>query len=66
MKITKQTSPNECGVCVINSLLEHHYHIDDKVTVLNEARLTEDGLSIFNFEVLSQKLGLFAESYQLE
>jgi ABC-type bacteriocin/lantibiotic exporter with double-glycine peptidase domain len=66
MQITKQTNPNECGICVINSLVQHHYHICDKNTILNEAKLTPDGLSIFNFEVLAQKFGLFAETFQLE
>jgi ABC-type bacteriocin/lantibiotic exporter with double-glycine peptidase domain len=66
MQITKQTNPNECGICAINSLVDHYYHHNDKNVILNEAKLTSDGLSIFNFEVLSQKFGLFAETYQLE
>ncbi|GHU32812.1 hypothetical protein FACS1894166_06910 [Bacilli bacterium] len=65
MNITKQANPNECGVCVINSLVQHYYHIERKISILNDANMSTDGLSIFDFEVLAQKYGIFAESYQL-
>lgn len=66
MEITRQNSPNECGVCVINSFVKHFYNNSNKFEILNAANITEKGLSIFDFENLGQKFGLFIESYECE
>lgn len=66
MEITRQNSPNECGVCVINSFVKHFYNNSNKFEVLNAANISENGLSIFDFENLGQKFGLFIESYECE
>lgn len=66
MEITRQNSPNECGVCVINSFVKHFYKTSNKFHILNSANITENGLSIFDFENLAQKFGLFVESYECE
>jgi ABC-type bacteriocin/lantibiotic exporter with double-glycine peptidase domain len=65
MKITKQTNHNECGICVINSLVEYFYHRSNKIQILNKAKLSSDGLTIYDFETLSNEFGLNAETYQL-
>jgi ABC-type bacteriocin/lantibiotic exporter with double-glycine peptidase domain len=66
MRITKQSNPNECGVCVINSLVEHFYHKSIKLDILHNAKITSEGLSIFNFECLAQQYGIFVETFQLD
>lgn len=33
---------------------------------MNDAKLDEDGLSLFDFELLAQKYGIFAETYELD
>jgi ABC-type bacteriocin/lantibiotic exporter with double-glycine peptidase domain len=65
MEITNQTNFNECGVCVITSLVKHFYHKADKQSVLNDAKITDSGISIFDFEYLAQQHGIFVETYQL-
>jgi ABC-type bacteriocin/lantibiotic exporter with double-glycine peptidase domain len=65
MEITNQSNPNECGVCVINSLVQHFYHKSDKLAILHSANITEEGLSIFNFEYLAQQYGIFVETFEL-
>jgi ABC-type bacteriocin/lantibiotic exporter with double-glycine peptidase domain len=66
MEITKQTNSNECGICAITSLVKHFYTYADKNQILNQANLTENGLSIFNFELLAQRFGLLVDTYQME
>lgn len=66
MQVTKQQSQNECGVCVINSYVQHFYKHSDKTKILNSANINENGLSVFDFENLGAKFGLFIESYQCE
>jgi hypothetical protein len=33
---------------------------------MNDANLDEDGLSLFDFELLAQKYGIFAETYEMD
>lgn len=65
MKVTKQSNPNECGVCVINSLLHYFYRFDDKQAVLDYAQLHHQGLSLFEFESTCCHFRLSALSYEL-
>ena len=65
MQITKQTNPNECGICVINSLILHYYKHSDKNKIFSEAVVTDKGLSIYEFETLCLNNGLQPSSYQL-
>jgi ABC-type bacteriocin/lantibiotic exporter with double-glycine peptidase domain len=65
MRVTKQSNPNECGICAINSLVEHFYHKDIKLEIMHNACITPEGLSIFNFECLAQQYGIFIETFQL-
>jgi ABC-type bacteriocin/lantibiotic exporter with double-glycine peptidase domain len=65
MEVTNQTNPNECGICVINSLVHHFYRKSNKLAILNDANMTNEGLSIFNFEYLAQQYGIFVETFQL-
>lgn len=66
MEVTKQNSINECGVCVINSFVKHYYKHSNKEKILNAANLSSNGLSIYDFENLGQKFGLYVESYECE
>lgn len=68
LEITNQTNDQECGVCALTSL-HNYYYSHEKVSkdkVLDEANICENGLSIFDFEVLAQKLGLECESYEMK
>lgn len=66
MQITNQLNPNECGVCVVNSLVHHFYGFNDKLSVLDKANLGPDGLTIFDFELLCSKFNIYAESYTMD
>ena len=67
MHITKQTNHNECGICVLTSLTKFfHKNNIDKISVLNQANVKEQGLSLFDFEILAQKLGINTDTYEME
>jgi ABC-type bacteriocin/lantibiotic exporter with double-glycine peptidase domain len=67
MNITRQSSPNECGVCVLTSLFETlHKKPIDKISVLNKANIQERGLSLYDFEHLANSLNMNTEVYELE
>jgi ABC-type bacteriocin/lantibiotic exporter with double-glycine peptidase domain len=67
MNITKQTNHNECGVCVLTSLTKFfHKNNVDKISILNQANIKDNGLSLFDFEMLAQKLGIYTEVYEME
>lgn len=66
MKITKQTNPIECGVCVINSLTNHFYHKNDKASLLDRAIITDNGMSLSSFELLALEAGIYAESFDCD
>ena len=63
MEITKQKSSLECGVCVINSFVKHYYNQNIKHEILDSANITDNGLSIYDFELLGQKYNLLIESF---
>ncbi|MCF0227808.1 MAG: bacteriocin ABC transporter ATP-binding protein, partial [Malacoplasma sp.] len=65
MRITKQTNSNECGMCVVNSLMQHYYRHSDKNKIVSDAVVTDKGLSIFEFESLCLNNGLEPFSDQL-
>ncbi|MDR0545759.1 MAG: hypothetical protein LBG49_02440 [Mycoplasmataceae bacterium] len=66
MHITKQLNSNECGVCVVNSLVNHYYGVNDKQTILNKANLSKDGLTLYDFETLCMNFNIYAESYTMD
>lgn len=68
MNITKQTTPNECGICVLTSLYRYFNGKKriDKISILNNANISEQGLSLYDFENLASKLGINTEIYELE
>lgn len=65
MKITNQDSPNECGVCVINSLINYFYHRNNKNELLNNVTIGPNGMNVFEFESLCFKYHLTPESYEI-
>lgn len=66
MKVTQQTTANECGICVINSLIEHYFHTDKKYELVNAIDGSyQNGLSITQFEKLCVDNHLIPYSYEL-
>lgn len=66
LTITQQTNEYECGVCAITSLHNYYYHQKIcKEQVLNASHISNNGLTIFDFEVLAKKANLDCESYQI-
>ncbi|MCF0125066.1 MAG: hypothetical protein HUJ68_04805 [Clostridia bacterium] len=65
MLITKQTNSNECGMCVVNSLVQHFYKHSDKNKIVSEAVVSDKGLNIYEFETLCLNNGIQPMSYQL-
>jgi ABC-type bacteriocin/lantibiotic exporter with double-glycine peptidase domain len=63
---TNQLNYNECGICVINTLIKHFYRHDIKHQLLNEANITDKGLSVYDFEEICSKHGIFTESFQVD
>jgi len=65
--IVNQTNEQECGVCVLTSLHNYYYkhNIIEKQQILDESKINIDGMSIFDFEVCANKLGLQCESYEI-
>lgn len=68
IKIVKQKYPNECGVCVLTSF--HNYYFKDrqieKSKVINIANLKKQGISIYDLEILGEKLNLILDTYECE
>ena len=65
MDITYQNHENHCGVCVVNSLVKYYYGNSNFNQILTDANVTDKGLSIFEFESLSFKYGILAETYEI-
>lgn len=66
MKIVQQINEQECGICVLTALHNHLYHhYISKEQILEQSNVVENGMSIFDFESVGQKLGLECESYEL-
>jgi len=65
MEGTEQNNTNECGVCVISSLVKYFHKVDLKTKILDDANLKEDGLSIYDFEILGNKYGIHCEAFQM-
>lgn len=67
ISITQQTNKCECGVCVLTSLYNYYYHFNQitKQQILNKALINENGLTIFDFEVLANKFNFETDSYEI-
>ena len=67
INITQQTNKYECGVCVLTSLYNYYYHSKQisKQQILDKASINENGLTIFNFEILANKFNLETDSYEI-
>lgn len=66
--VINQTNEQECGVCVLTSLHNYFYKHDiiDKNNTLDLSNISKEGMSIFDFEVSANKLGLECESYEIK
>lgn len=65
MRVTQQLNNNECGACVINSLINHFYHNENYHEVLDYCSINQLGLNLFEFENACLHFGINATSYQL-
>lgn len=67
LKINHQTNENECGLCVIKSLVDYYHQKDIRFDeILNRCNLSRNGLSIEQLEDLGLKFGLMLESYECD
>lgn len=67
INIVNQTNEQECGVCVLTALHNHYYDsVVQKEQALEQSHITEDGMTIFDFESLGSTLGLECESYEVK
>lgn len=67
IKINYQKNYNDCGICVLQSLINHyHHHKISYDELLSQLNVTSDGISIFDLERIGLKYGLILESYQCE
>jgi len=65
MRVTNQLNQNECGICVIKSLIKHfHYEDISKQELLNNCSLTDEGLSLLEFELILEKYGILVDSFE--
>ncbi|MCQ3915683.1 MAG: cysteine peptidase family C39 domain-containing protein [Mycoplasmoidaceae bacterium] len=66
MKIVQQTNEQECGVCALVAIHNHIYNeFISKEQVLEVSNISDNGMTIFDFETLGHQLGLECESYEL-
>lgn len=68
ISITKQTNEQECGVCVVTTLVNYFHKTSfvKKSEVLNKANLTASGLSVYDFEMLANQYDLEVDSYEVK
>lgn len=66
MKIYKQISHFDCGICITQSLIEHFYQTSiNRETLINATNLNNDGLSLLDLEKLNADFGVELESYEV-
>ena len=66
INITQQTNKYECGVCVLTTLYNYYYSKQiSKQQILDKASIKENGLTIFDFEILANKFNLETDSYEI-
>ncbi|WP_044891287.1 cysteine peptidase family C39 domain-containing protein [Malacoplasma penetrans] len=65
MRITDQTKSNDCGVCVLHSLYDHLYKKElNEKEIIKDFKLSKNGMSIYDFEVLAKDINIETEIYQ--
>lgn len=66
MQIFYQNNINECGISVLQSLINHFHHKKiSSVELLTKANLTEKGLSVYDLETIGLDYGILMDSYEL-
>lgn len=66
MKLCKQTNNFECGVCVLKSIYEYLYKKEiEKETIIENYFLSNNGMSIYDFEILGSKININFDSYNV-
>ncbi len=67
MKVTNQINQNECGLCVLKSLIQHYHHKDIPIEkLLDESNMTSQGITLYDLETLADQYGLSLESYNAD
>lgn len=67
LKIVNQTNEQECGVCALTALHNFYYREQiDKEQVLEQSCISQEGMTIFDFEQLGKELGIDCESYEVK
>ncbi|XQP55884.1 MAG: cysteine peptidase family C39 domain-containing protein [Mycoplasmoidaceae bacterium] len=67
LKIVNQTNEQECGVCALTALHNFYYREQiDKEQVLEQSHISQEGMTIFDFEQLGKELGIDCESYEVK
>lgn len=65
MRITNQLNSNDCGVCVLHSIYNHLYKKElSENEILKDFKLSRNGMSIFDFEILARDINIETEVYQ--
>lgn len=64
MQITKQVNNNECGICILHSMIDYFHKKDiPHYELITKSNLTSDGLSIYDLEIIGLDYGLVFNSY---
>lgn len=65
--INEQRNQNECGICVIKSLIKHFHNKEiDKIELLSQIAISKMGMNLYDFEFLLRKYNIKANSYEIE
>lgn len=54
MKLVKQVLANECGICVLNMMINHLHKKEGISEIIAKANLSANGLSLFELERLAE------------
>lgn len=67
LNIVIQTNEQECGVCALTALHNYFYKSNlSKEQALNNSVISDEGMTIFDFETLGHQLGIECESYEVK
>lgn len=66
MRIIKQDSFNECGICCVNMLINYYNNSDTdiKSELLRKCNLTKEGLNLWELEKLCENYKIEVDSYE--
>ncbi len=66
LKINYQMNNNDCGICVLISLINYFHNSNISYEkLLKESNLSKNGLTIYDLEVMANRYGVGLESYSI-